>query len=288
MIDRLGLYDTVCTDPRQKVPSRVEHKDWHKAYDLLYKVLNEPENPSIKVLRSILTSTSDDVYHSWLLCTVVPWVPPIQGAETCDDFTSVAKAPLPLAVIVAREGLKIENKSMSIIKNAVLQIKSISLSIDTSLENVTIPSTGGKRRPESSDREDLGMRIREWGTCWRNSTMLAMLVEAMHVSGGSGKIRVRRVTEPFSLLIGPEEEKLIAKYSTWLLKLKQLDVLEAYTMRPLVDGHSITNAVGRKGGPWTKEAIEMIIRWQLRNPGEADAAAALAEVVARFRPDFQG
>ena len=78
-------------------------------------------------------------------------------------------------------------------------------------------------------------------------------------------------------------EKLLARYSSWLSRLEQLEILETHAMRPLIDGDCIAKAVGRDRGPWMKEAIEVVIRWQLRNPGKADSLSALAEVISRFK-----
>lgn len=53
------------------------------------------------------------------------------------------------------------------------------------------------------------------------------------------------------------------------------------TLRPLVNGRDISVALGVKTGPWMNKAIELIIGWQLRNPGNTDRDSALQIVLSK-------
>ena len=53
-------------------------------------------------------------------------------------------------------------------------------------------------------------------------------------------------------------------------------------MVPIVNGHQLKQALGNpKGGPWMTKAMEMVIRWQLRNPDNRSEDDAVAEVLRR-------
>ena len=53
------------------------------------------------------------------------------------------------------------------------------------------------------------------------------------------------------------------------------------TLKPLVNGKMVADALRVRPGPWTGRALEIIIEWQLRNPNEQDKDKAIAEVQAR-------
>ena len=97
-----------------------------------------------------------------------------------------AKLPPPVAVTVARESLKADNKVTKIMENAVVHMNEIITwkdSIPESFPTVGLPS---KRRNESASRGALGMAMRRWGPYWRSSVMLALLVQVMEAEDDSG------------------------------------------------------------------------------------------------------
>lgn len=52
-------------------------------------------------------------------------------------------------------------------------------------------------------------------------------------------------------------------------------------MKPLIDGKQLAKALSTSPGPWMKDALEVVMAWQLRNPGITDPAAAIEEVRAK-------
>lgn len=67
----------------------------------------------------------------------------------------------------------------------------------------------------------------------------------------------------------------------WLSQVESLSLLDVYSLRPLVDGTRLQNALGVKGGKWTGIATEIVIEWQLLNPEETDPNKAVNEVQRR-------
>jgi tRNA nucleotidyltransferase (CCA-adding enzyme) len=56
--------------------------------------------------------------------------------------------------------------------------------------------------------------------------------------------------------------------------------MNAYEFKPLLDGTTLAKALETKPGPWMKEALDVVMAWQLRNPEATDTAAILNELQA--------
>ena len=52
-------------------------------------------------------------------------------------------------------------------------------------------------------------------------------------------------------------------------------------MKHIVNGTELCKILGHKGGRWIKDALNMVIDWQLRNPTEVSPNGAIAEVLKR-------
>lgn len=64
----------------------------------------------------------------------------------------------------------------------------------------------------------------------------------------------------------------------FLTTLRKLDLVDAYTFKPLLDGKTLANALKMKPGPWMKDALEVVMAWQLRNPDNRSVDDAIAAV----------
>ena len=74
---------------------------------------------------------------------------------------------------------------------------------------------------------------------------------------------------------------MFAGFAAFLSRLKELDLLDANLLKPVVDGEQIKKSLSAEGGPWLKSALDMVMAWQLRHPEETDPQAAIKEVVNR-------
>jgi tRNA nucleotidyltransferase (CCA-adding enzyme) len=52
------------------------------------------------------------------------------------------------------------------------------------------------------------------------------------------------------------------------------------TFKPLLKGTDLAKALNTKPGPWMKEALDVVMAWQLRNPDSTDTTAAIEAVKA--------
>jgi len=57
--------------------------------------------------------------------------------------------------------------------------------------------------------------------------------------------------------------------------------MDAPSCQPLVNGDILLEALDKNPGKWTAGALEVCMKWQFRNPGAKDYAAAIEEVKAR-------
>lgn len=56
------------------------------------------------------------------------------------------------------------------------------------------------------------------------------------------------------------------------------DLLDACDIKPLLDGKALSAALSTPPGPWMKDALDVVVAWQLRNPEVTDASAAIEAV----------
>ena len=187
LLDRLGLYGTIFTNPNQRQIQSVNTSTWKTAYDQLAQIMNPtdkvaPKHTSHETIKTVLISSNQESYLAWLLCAVSPWA----TVENPVQPKGNGKPPPPIAMVVAREGLKADNKSCDVIKDAVSHYQQVIASKDALPREVstTLPS---KRKQDVLSREILGMSIRQWGANWRSTTMLAILVEVMGAGTETGK-----------------------------------------------------------------------------------------------------
>jgi len=68
------------------------------------------------------------------------------------------------------------------------------------------------------------------------------------------------------------------EWASWLEHLAKIDALNAYDFRPVVDGKALSKALRLKPGPWMKEALDVVMAWQLRQTTSPTIEGAIDEV----------
>ena len=262
LIDRLGLYNEVFTDPTSADCKAVDTGSWHRAYEMLQITVNAgSEGPdlskSLKTISSILLLSPEDVYHAWLLTCFVPW-----AREPPKFSQKPPKRPMTAASLAAREGIKAENKIYRLVDDAASHLQDIIEKKDA-FNHEGYPQTIPLKRKQGASREMQGLAIRKWGFNWRSSVMYALLTEVAETK-----------TED-------QSQEVLEGYCSWLLGLSSLKLLDVYQLKPIVDGKDLMSAFNTKGGKWVSAALDCVIEWQLRNPSQTDAASAIAEVKER-------
>lgn len=170
------MYSTIFTDPTLKDITIPSTENWSVVYDVLEE-LKVNETPGS--IYNLLVRSDDAKFLSWVLAALVPW------AKIPQSVKKGKKEIGPLGMLVAREGIKANNKICNVVAGAFNHLGEITALRDAS-----------KAKDESiMQRDKVGMSIRKWetqGTNWRLHALFAILVEVMEKNDPSGNF-----TTPF-------------------------------------------------------------------------------------------
>ncbi|KAK3688469.1 hypothetical protein B0T22DRAFT_498578 [Podospora appendiculata] len=259
-IDRLGLYHTIFTDPERPDMPQPDLSNWSAAYKCL-DLLAKNKTPG-SIYESLVT-TEEARYFAWSLAALTPW-------EQLPDHPPIksTKPALPLATQAAREGFKATNKLTEVVtaahrhRRAILELKDIVCTKQASMR----------------ERDRFGMAIREWdarGGHWRLQVLFSILVDVEE------RTRTKCLSGADTPVDAETVEDVLAEWQKLLDHLVELDVVNAPSMKRVVDGRVLSKALGVKPGPWMTQALDVAMAWQLRNPGETDPAGGVEEVRKR-------
>lgn len=175
LIDRLGLYSTIFTDPGVQDGPTPDATAWAVAYTFLEE-LRTNETPG-SIYKSLVRS-DDARYIAWVLAALTPWstVPQTMSVK------SKGKPSIIIGAAVAREGIKAETKICNVIGGAFKNYEAITALKDAINRNDVY----------TKERDTVGMFIRGWdaqGGHWRLQALFALLVEAMNQSESKGRFR---------------------------------------------------------------------------------------------------
>lgn len=218
---------------------------------------------------------SDDVFRAWLLTSIVPWgkIPIESGAQLS------AKKTLSPASLAVREGIKADNKISKMVNDCTLSLvdaKAMKEKVNAAFTSLESPR---KRKEVSIGREVHGQLLRGWGSHWRCVVLFALLVEVSETQNDSGKVDQAVVRKYLPSL---EAMEISRQYALWMSELRSLDLLNVDKLVPIVKGDQICEALGNiKKGSWLKEALDIAMEWQLRNPHETDPSGGITEVLQR-------
>lgn len=249
LVFELDLYDTIFSDPA------VANNEHYSPDTDGWKVLIDTveDFTSGGVIQDNLMRDKDEQYLAWVLAALVPY----RDAPEPQSPEPNRKAPPPIPANVAREGIKAPNKICDVVGAAVRNQNEISTLVDRLHEK--------KRRPDKkiegedpAARDVLGMAIRRWGASWRSQLVYALLADVAN---------------------SREQVEVIERiYAAFIEHIRSLEILEVCTLKPLLDGKQLAKAIGTPPGPWMKDALDVVMAWQLRNPGVSDPAQAIEEV----------
>lgn len=276
LIDRLGLYNTIYTNPSTGWFEMANTQHWHLAYDQLHAIVTQVGGTnslvSLQVIAKILLKEphdAEEVYLAWMLCCFVPWA----QTKTGTSNPPISKFPKTVAAIAAREGIKADNNITKLVEEAVLYFPDVVI-----MKGDTI-----NQNRSSTFRELHGRAIRQWGPHWRSIVIFALLIQIAQTQNQSGAsqalVTERNVVDSYLKYAGRQD--LLDSYAAWLSGLAHLDLLNVHQMKPIINGKQICAALAAKPGPWTKQALDIALGWQLRNPDETSPNGCLEEVLRR-------
>ncbi|KAI1419039.1 hypothetical protein F5Y12DRAFT_319371 [Xylaria sp. FL1777] len=252
-INDLGLYHTIFTDPTKPNMPLPDLSRWNNTYECLNYLFR---NQARKSIYNILVQTDEASYYAWTLSALVPW-------EYVDEpiHNGKGRSPLPFTTLAGREGIKAPNKLCDLVTAAHRNRADI-----LSLKTAVVQKTA-----HINERDRFGMAIRHWdakGGYWRLQVLFSLLVEAMQ----------RWEIKPTS---SKNNDDFLSEWQLFLDHLHGLDVLDAPSMKRIIDGTQLARALGVKPGKWMTGALEVCVAWQLRHPEATDPAGAVEEVDKR-------
>ncbi|EFQ33131.1 poly A polymerase head domain-containing protein [Colletotrichum graminicola M1.001] len=251
LIRTLGLYEAIFMDPNNIQQPRPDLSKWRMVYDLLCSLACNSVPGSIY---DVLVKSDEAAYYAWNLAAVIPY----SHVENEINLPK-SRVTLPLTTLVAREGIKAPNKLCDVITAAYRHRSNI----------VALKQSVCARDSTATERDTLGMAIRRWdgqGTHWRVQVLYALLVEAK---------------ETLSCSTDAERIDFLSSWQTFLDHLAHLDVMEAPSLKRLVDGRMLAKELGIRPGKWMGRALDVCVAWQLRHPDETDPTGAIDEVRQR-------
>ncbi|KAI1205870.1 uncharacterized protein F4807DRAFT_441723 [Annulohypoxylon truncatum] len=252
-LKKLGLYHTVFTDPTHSNIPAPDISNWKLAYEL-FDSLRQNKTPGS--IYDVLVRSDEADYYSWVLAAICPW-------ENVGDppYDGKGKPPPPFVTLAAREGIKASNK-ISDLATAAHNNRPEIMSLVTAVSEIA---------PFITERDRFGMAIRNWDARaghWRLQVLYSLLVEAMEaLAPGSAK--------------SVSKDDFLHKWQLFLDHLQELDVMEAPSLKRIIDGNQLAKALGVKPGKWMAEALNVCIKWQLRHPDATDPAGAVEEVQSK-------
>ncbi|KAI1821668.1 hypothetical protein F4861DRAFT_532808 [Xylaria intraflava] len=249
-VDKLGLYHTIFTDPTKPDMPLVDIARWQGAYECLDYLFKNQAPGSIC---DVLVRTDEDPYYAWTLSALAPW------ADVAEPVHSgQGKPPPPPIALTMREGIKAKHKLCELVTAAYKNRADI----------IDLKSAVLRKDPVISERDRFGMSIRRWeskGGYWKLQVLFSLLVEAMQrweVGAASST----------------HNTDFLNEWKLFLDHLQELDVMEAPSIKRIIDGTQLAKALGVQPGKWMTKAIDVCIAWQFRHPDATDPAEAVKEV----------
>jgi hypothetical protein len=133
------------------------------------------------------------------------------------------------------------------------------------------------------------MAIRNWdakGGYWRLQVLFGLLAEAMQrwsveATSSSQYCTTCLLPTPHSNTFAAANDEFLGEWQLFLDYLQELDVINAPSLKRIIDGTQLAKALGVKPGKWMAKAMEVCVAWQLRHPNVTDPAGAVEEVSSR-------
>ncbi|GAB7362295.1 hypothetical protein MBLNU230_g2313t1 [Neophaeotheca triangularis] len=258
LVDDLDLYETIFCDPTntEKLSFEPDTQGFGKSVNILQDELQDEASQIAN-----LANGAEERFFAWHICALVPYC----DAPQQEPSEPGRRAPPPAATQVAREGLKATNKVCDIVTSSIRNRADILALVDE-IVSLNRTSTEEKGKLES-ERARIGMVIRHLGPSWQTQCLYAFLVATLETENA---------------------DRVYSDFSTTIKRIFELNLSEAYNFKPLLDGKALAKALNTKPGPWMKDALDVVMAYQLRHPDQAKAEEAIEAVKAHQDQDCNG
>ncbi|KAG0056292.1 CCA tRNA nucleotidyltransferase, mitochondrial [Gryganskiella cystojenkinii] len=172
----------------------------------------------------------------------------------------VNKKFMPAGSWILRFGLKGRNLDIEIVTKLVESLKNVQRVVDLVSSK---PKSGDPAGEEAirQERAEMGMVIRDIGFIivvgkkWPCAFILALAAELLP-----------KFEQLKQGIFDEDVQTAIAKYNSFLSKAEVYKIEHCFTWKYLVDGKELTKLLQVRAGPKITDYLQIIMRWQLRNP----------------------
>lgn len=247
LIDTLGLYDVIFTNVSPEDVANPDLTNWRRAYDCLQELMS---NTSLS--HTLLQSNLET---AWLLAAYTPW------SMVQENSSYTGKSKLPRGADAARVALKADNKKVNL----------ISCSLNNFQDIINLKSSIIQGEAWTNQRDLVGNLIRKWDLQgnWRLQILFAILAESM------GREKFLQDGNKYST------QKILSMWEKFLNHLETMDIMNASSIKNILDGKTLTKALGVKPGKWVREVLDFTMKWTLQNPGVNDTTELIEEIKKR-------
>lgn len=221
--------------------------NWRRAYDCLQELMS---NTSLS--HTLLQSNLET---AWLLAAYTPW------SMVQENSSYTGKSKLPRGADAARVALKADNKKVNL----------ISCSLNNFQDIINLKSSIIQGEAWTNQRDLVGNLIRKWDLQgnWRLQILFAILAESM------GREKFLQDGNKYST------QKILSMWEKFLNHLETMDIMNASSIKNILDGKTLTKALGVKPGKWVREVLDFTMKWTLQNPGVNDTTELIEEIKKR-------
>lgn len=174
------------------------------------------------------------------------------GLHPWEGIAAVDEKKKPVAAVrqIVRDGLKLSTHDAQTVAAAM------SLHSDVS---------AAAAHTESMSRKELGLLVRRCGEQWKLFFLYALF-----------KDLVSAATTP--------PKQVLAQYAELTKTVTDLQLQEAWALKPVLNGKDISKLYGSKGGQWLARALQLLVEHQLEEPGLTKEEAA--DYMVQHKADF--
>lgn len=171
LIDRLGLYKTVFTDPTRELTYEPDTSYFATAYTFIDSIVQKTSQDVPAIIPGTLLRNSEERYLAWICTTLMPWA----DSPTIPNPKPLQR-PLYAAYLVAREGIKAPNKICDVIAASLKDGEEIRQFVEQCYFS-SKRKVGANPDVAATTRDGCGMAIRRWGPTWRSQVLFSLLYE---------------------------------------------------------------------------------------------------------------
>ena len=175
----------------------------------------------------------------WLAVILNPW----EGITV----TNARQKQFPAVSKIISEGIKLSSNDA----NTVTKAMTIH---ETSLSKLNI------QQPyiQPLTRKNLGLLIRQCGQDWKLVFLYSLFKDLVEIPEPTNASPATTTTT--------EADVIFEKYANLVSQVEDLNLTDAWQLKPILNGKEISKMYGSKGGQWLAQALQHLVEYQLESP----------------------